>query len=280
MSRRVAVALMTTGLSLFPMTAARADVDWNSDDIDDEVGTRIDSPIVDARREASGSSPRGPVCTWEPFLGDGLVPIPPEFLVDGRLVRDIDTGEYVTRAGPGTETPYWRTCEGSGRQLMWVNNGVDIDVLIDAAYAEAIAKIPDPALDMNPEPSAGGVVNIGLWLAVDDPGQVSATAELGPQWATVVARFERTVWDMGNGDTVECEGLGVPITDLDTEAQGPCGYTYDWPGSHDNSVTGHWAITYTSSAGSGVLEPIETSTSYGYGVREIQTVYAAGGSDG
>jgi len=255
----------------------RADVNEYADDINDEVGSRIDSPIVEARRSASGSDPTQPVCSWRKLN----LPRGWDDNTTGPVIRDRDTFELVDSPGENTETMYMRICPGRATpDFVWVSDGVDIQDLIDAAYAEAIKQIPDPALDMNPEPSAGGVVNIGLWLAVDDPGQVSATAELGPQWATVVARFERTVWDMGNGDMVECEGLGVPISDLDIEEQGPCGYTYDWPGSHLNSVIGHWAITYRSSAGSGVLEPIETSTAYGYGVREIQTVYAAGGSDG
>ena len=44
-------------------------------------------------------------------------------------------------------------------------------------------------MDMNPDPSVGGIVNIGLWLAVADPGQVSITASVGPVWATVTARL-------------------------------------------------------------------------------------------
>ena len=52
-------------------------------------------------------------------------------------------------------------------------------------------------MDMNPDPAVGGIVNIGLWLAVADPGQVSITASVGPVWATVTARYESTTWDFG-----------------------------------------------------------------------------------
>ena len=52
------------------------------------------------------------------------------------------------------------------------------------------------------------------------PGQVSVTASVGPVWATVTARYESTLWEFGNGDSVECDGLGTPIVDLDTWSRG------------------------------------------------------------
>ena len=73
---------------------------------------------------------------------------------------------------------------------------------------------------MNPDPSVGGIVNIGLWLAVADPGQVSITASVGPVWATVTARYESTTWDFGNGDSMACDGLGTPIVDKDDGGAG------------------------------------------------------------
>jgi hypothetical protein len=171
--------------------------------------------------------------------------------------------------------------------LVWVPNGVDEDDLIGSAFEQVSARLPAPSLDMNPDPSVGGFVNLGLWLAVTDPGQVSITASAGPVWATVTARYERTVWSMGNGDAVECEGLGVPIVDLDTVEQGPCGYTYEWPSApkftgtddlaYHASVTGHWAVSYSTSSGrAGSLEPIARTTEFAYQVREIQTVRVAG----
>ena len=71
----------------------------------------------------------------------------------------------------------------------WVPDFVDVDALIASASQQVTAQVPSPAMDMNPEPSVGGIVNIGLWLAVADPGQVSITASVGPVWATVTARY-------------------------------------------------------------------------------------------
>ena len=142
---------------------------------------------------------------------------------------------------------------------------------------------PEPTLDINPRPDVGGIVNIGLWLAVNDPGRVSITASVGPVWATVIAAYRGTTWTFGNGDSTYCDGLGTPIVDKNTEDQGPCGYTYRWPSApkftntddlaYHDTATGHWVITYATSTGrSGTLGPIDRTTEFLYQVREIQTV--------
>jgi hypothetical protein len=201
------------------------------------------------------------------------------------VYRDAD-GHTVLDPGQAVETGYWRYCPDGDRDFFWVPNRVDVDALISSAYEEVSASLPSPTLDVNPDPSVGGIVNIGLWLAVADPGQVSITASVGPVWATVTARYERTEWSMGNGDSVECPGLGTPIVDVDTVEQGPCGYTYEWPSApkftgtddlaYHASVTGHWVISYATSTGrAGSLDPIDRSTDFGYQVREIQTLRVA-----
>jgi hypothetical protein len=183
----------------------------------------------------------------------------------------------------------WCPSEVGGEVGTWalVPNRISVEDLISSATSQVSAQVPSPAMEMNPDPAAGGVVNIGLWLAVADPGQVSITASVGPVWATVTARYMQTSWDFGNGDSTTCDGLGTPIVDVDTAEQGPCGYTYRWPSApkftgtddlaYHAAVTGHWVVTYeTSQGGSGTLSPIDRSTSFNYQVREIQTVRVAG----
>jgi len=62
---------------------------------------------------------------------------------------------------------------------------VDTAALIASAHDDALATIPLPALNVSPAPEVGGVVNLGLWLAADDPGQINASASVGPVWASV-----------------------------------------------------------------------------------------------
>jgi hypothetical protein len=78
-----------------------------------------------------------------------------------------------------TSTLYKRVCEGAaGFDLAWVPDFVDVDALVASARQSVAAQLPQPTMDMSPDPSVGGFVNIGLWLAATDPGQVSITASV------------------------------------------------------------------------------------------------------
>ena len=232
---------------------------------------------------ASSAAVSKPRCEYFPF-DMATTAIAGEAPV-GPARRDATTKEISVGgpAGQNTETLYTRLCPGQAPDYVWAADAVDVDALIASAHQSVTARVPAPSMNMNPDPAVGGVVNIGLWLAVADPGQVSITASVGPVWATVTARYRGTTWSMGNGDVVECDGLGTPIVDVNTADQGPCGYTYRWPsapkfsGTYDlayhDSVTGHWVVTYATSTGrSGTLAPIDRATQFSYRVREIQTV--------
>ena len=228
---------------------------------------------------AAASTPR---CSYEPFdVATAGTPAPGT----GIMRRDATTREVAVDApaGQNTETLYRRTCADGAMDYVWAADAVDVDALITSAYESVSAQIPTPSLNMNPEPDVGGIVNIGLWLAVDDPGRVSITASVGPVWATVTATYRGTTWQFGNGDSTYCDGVGTPIVDWNTEEQGPCGYTYRWPSApkftgtddlaYHASATGHWVIAYSTSTGrAGTLAPVDRELPFTYQVREIQTV--------
>ena len=267
-------------------------------------------------RAASGASASRPRCSWEVFV-DLQQATNPDAGEVPPIRREAD-GSIPLAGSPPTKTTstlYKRVCDGQRgsrrdfvdvNDLAWVPDFVELrweDVVnalrrcrdgegASARSRSVTAQVPEPAMDMNPDPSVGSpqndlpprsVVNIGLWLAVADPGQVSITASVGPVWATVTARYQTTTWNLGNGDSVVCEGLGTPIVDKSTEDQGPCGYTYRWPSApkftgtddlaYHASVNGHWAITYATSTGAaGTLPAVDRTTAFLYQVREIQTV--------
>jgi hypothetical protein len=233
-------------------------------------------------RDTSAAAPSTQRCSFEPFdLATSGVPTAGA----GIARRDATTNELTVDALPGqnTETLYRRACPGQALDYVWVADVVDVDALITSAYESVLAQIPTPSLDMNPRPEVGGIVNIGLWLAVENPGRVSITASVGPVWATVTATYRGTTWEFGNGDSIYCEGVGTPIVDTSTEEQGPCGYTYRWPSApkftdtddlaYHARATGHWVIAYATSTGrAGSLAPIDRERPFLYQVREIQTV--------
>lgn len=232
-----------------------------------------------ASSAASGSAPAGPRCSWT--VADASVWPDPRWSdqSSGAISRDQHTRLPSPGGGAGTETLYLVDCAG-GAGFRWAAPAdyIDPQIVIDAAYDSATAQIPQPTLDINPTPQAGGIVNIGLWLAVADPGQVNALASIGPVWASVTARFTGVTWDMGNGDTVSCDGLGTPyIAGSDTDRQGPCGYTFTHASlasaPYQMSASGHWDIQLATSTGRNEpLGPIDITTTFDYDVDEIQTI--------
>jgi hypothetical protein len=139
--------------------------------------------------------------------------------------------------------------------------------------------VPAPTLDLSPSPEAGGIVNLGMWLAVDDPGTTTARASLAGVWAQVTAEPTNITVDLGNGDTVVCDDLGSPIPNdaLESLEQGPCGYTYRQSSPDDIpyqlTITTNHAITWTTSSGAaGSLAPIARSVTIDYDVDEVQTI--------
>jgi hypothetical protein len=175
------------------------------------------------------------------------------------------------------EQVFARTCPGrTDPTFTWVDTSITAADVIDDAVDRARRAVPAPTLDLSPPPTAGGIVNLGMWLAVAASEPVSVRAEAGAYWAEATATLTSTTWDMGNGDVVECAGAGVAIVDVDTVEQGPCGYTYrrSSPDAEPYrvTVTATWAITTRSSIGAGSAGSIDRSTTIDYDVDEIQTI--------
>lgn len=244
---------------------------------DAESGTIIPTATQQGWTGTGGSGPR---CTWQkvPDIVEtgGDIPLPAA-QSDGEIVRDGPRGEerFYYRSGCTDNRP---------NGFFWVPT-VSVPDLRADAYQRIEKQLPLPDLNVSPEPAAGAFVNFGLWLAVDDPGVVSATAEAGPVWVTITATYDGTTWNMGNGDAFACTGLGTPIVDLDTDEQGPCGYTYEQSSApkytgggpaYAASATGTWSITWVDYTGAtGTLSALERITQFDYQVREIQTVGVA-----
>jgi hypothetical protein len=227
----------------------------------------------------SNSPARGPRCSWQ--LADWLVVEIEGEVSRGSHYRNAETHDLVAEPGPGVVALYWVQCpygEGPG-SYRWgqLAQHIDRQAVIDAAYDEAVSRVPLPSLNISPPPDAGVPAQLGVWLAVDDPGQVNAFAEVGPVWASVTARFTGVTWNMGNGDVIECDGVGTPYPlGSGTYEQGPCGYTYTRPGdagTHRINAVGHWQVQLITSDGENrMLDPIDRTFEFDYAVYEIVTV--------
>jgi hypothetical protein len=200
--------------------------------------------------------------------GSGGVPDP-----GGQVSRD--------RVGGGVERGWVRVCGGGegSNPFYWASADLDPSDLIPDALAGARAQLGVPVPDISPAVLVGGVVNLGMWLAVVDPGVVSVRASLADVWAQVDASVAGVSFGFGNGDSVVCGGLGTPIPGwaLGEADQGPCGYTYRVSSPDDEpyrlTITVEYAVSYSTSSGAGgVLASIGRSVTVGYDVDEIQTI--------
>ena len=281
MRGRVTAALIaaTAAACLMSAPVYAAPGDSTNTDTDEETGTII--PTV-SRTGWSGGSSSGLRCTWT------KVPELTGVETDGAAQPGQATGDGVVfQEGPnGREFLYFRSACSNGRpdSYVWVPNVSAADVR-NAAFDQLKRQLPDPTTNISPDPAGGGYVNFGLWLAVDDPGPVSATAAVGPVWVTITAAYSTSTWNMGTGNPFDCDGLGTPIVDADTDEEGPCGFTYDKPSAprftgaglaYKASVTGTWTITWVDYTGAaGGLDALQRITPFDYRVREIQTVGVA-----
>jgi hypothetical protein len=199
---------------------------------------------------------------------------PEEGVNDLFSVRQADDGVI--------EQLYYRECDGQ-YQGVWVRQVSAQELAIAAVDDLVREQLAPPELVMSPDATVGGYVNLETWLAVRDPGPITATAAIPGLRSTVSARAESVRWQMGTTDgAFSCDGLGVawtPDTPADTPA--PCGYTYRQAGaaeygSEPYTVTATivyritWAATNGQNGDLGTTDgPTTTIT---YTVREIQTI--------
>ena len=273
-ARRLVVPLIAMS-SVFYGQPARADFGKQDDAV-----YAIATESADATNVDSDSAARGPRCSWEratvneTHIGGGLVEGG-----SGEMPWYVDAnGNEATGPGPGIAMLYEVRCPyGTGPahlEYALPADQIDRQAVIQAAYDEAVRTIPLPTIDIAPSPEIRGIVNVGMWMAVDDPGQVNAFASVGPVWASVTARFTGTTWEMGNGDVVTCDGLGVPYTGgpADDFSAGPCGYTYTASGTYGVRAVGRWEIQAVTSDGDNLmLEPSNRAFDFEYPVIEYVT---------
>lgn len=165
----------------------------------------------------------------------------------------------------------------------------------------AIANLPVPAPTLNMGPGREtAVVHQPLWLWVDDPGPITATANLVGVQVTATAKLTKTTWNLGEpvGEpgsgkeqqqaVVECPGAGTPapaaqdLPDSPADWKPTCGCSYQWrstiarTGSQScqwpvTAVT-QWTVTWTSNLGVGGTTLLETRNTTAINIAELRTV--------
>lgn len=181
---------------------------------------------------------------------------------------------------------YYRIC-GELIQFVWVPQ-LTPEELGTIAFDEVLRLLPRPAPVLSPSVATGGYVNFESWLAVNDPGIVTATAAIPGLSATATAGVVQVEWTPGDGaPAVECEPFGALPPSADALGPAPCGHTWRAPSSPKAGGTGDqqfmgmvalvWDASWTASNGaSGSLGQARSEIALPYVVREIQTIGVEG----
>jgi hypothetical protein len=267
------VATAALAVPAFAQSAGDSAYGWvETGDDSATVGAEVATarPAAGTGQSGGGSSP----CTWTPVEAD-LVGEPAEMI--------------FTRMPNAQYAWYLQECTNpdgtSSRTFVPVevtDQGPAPDPEALRASAQEELRLPTPEVAMSPPGEQ--VVHVESWLWLDGAlwRPHSSSASAGGVTATVTATPSRTVWDMGNGDVVVCDGPGVAY-DTRRSAAGQstdCSYTYrvssaGRPGdAYPVTVTVEWELswTVTGAPGGGALPALTTSTSTAVPVGEVQAL--------
>lgn len=270
-------ALLAQAVAAFAVPGGWVDVD----DDDSEVGVgAADEHVTGGSAGSSGSTSN---CTWTSVPTEEVDVL--WGVIGSSPGADALADEDIT--DPSDYDWYWRSCpDGSGgvtNDLIPVPGGgpaVDPTVLRDEAIDRL--KLPQPTVAMNPPGEQ--VVHIESWLWIDDAIWTthSRSVSAGGVTTTVTATPRRVIWDMGNGDSVNCDGPGTPYDPSRPaeEQTTDCAYTYrhssaGQPGdAYEVTATVEWQVswTVTGAAGGGALPAMFTSAPTAVRVAEMQAL--------
>lgn len=129
------------------------------------------------------------------------------------------------------------------------------------AVARLQLHVSRPGIGPDPKKNEWDMAAIGypLWLWADGPTHVGPVSEnVGGLSVSLDARVGKTVFRMGDGKTVTCQGGGTPYESwVQPGAKSPsCGYVYEKPSLPDKKYTvtavTYWEVTWTVNGFSGV----------------------------
>jgi hypothetical protein len=187
--------------------------------------------------------------------------------------RYLDTGQLAS-------SNYWQYTPGNP-----TNPGPDLAAFARQAYDEVPLGYPVPVTSPGLDVDQITGLPTWLWLEPGSWAELSARAEIPGFWVEVTAHPQRVVWDMGDGETVTCDGPGTPYDSaVDDDAQSTdCSHVYqhtsvDQPdGRYQASVTIQWSVDWESSTGAGgVLADASRTTTFALTVTERQAVVSYG----
>ncbi|MHA6631116.1 hypothetical protein ACU61A_37260 [Pseudonocardia sichuanensis] len=209
---------------------------------------------------------------------------------------EMSTAAAVREAPPDEEGAWyvWR-CSGTGnvdslyRAPVWIADdevpGVDAGPSPAELARQARDRLRLPAPSISTNPTGDQLVNVPTWLWLADGfAPVSATAAVPGVSVTAVATPTAVIWNMGDGNTVTCQGPGTPfVAGTDPVAVSPdCGHTYrsssaGQPGQGFSvTATVRWTVTWSGAGDGGTFPDLNSTITTTFRVAEVQVLNDGG----
>ncbi|MDA8365338.1 MAG: hypothetical protein M0Z62_00065 [Actinomycetota bacterium] len=153
-------------------------------------------------------------------------------------------------AGPGVLNPM---------PPIWVTGAqpaagvVQVNPVVVAEQAVKQLVFASPAIEMAPPSGSPQLVGVATWLWIA-PGTwqtLTASASAGPVTTTATATPTKVVWDMGDGQSLTCDGPGTPYSTSAPNATTNCSYTWGQAGTFQVTATLYWSVTWTATGAPG-----------------------------
>ncbi|GAB2473221.1 hypothetical protein [Xylanimonas ulmi] len=218
---------------------------------------------------------------WSNAYGCFMKKLDPQPAPDPRFPRDRPGAVYSCVIPP----PH------GGSTAIWLENPPD--VAAEGPSPREVAQMAVDSMDLHaieigmvPEPGPGkvGIVGLPVWMWAANPGVSTtgpntASASAGGITITATARMERITWDMGDGATVVCDGLGTPYEDRFGKQPSPdCGHTYSTSSAGQPedrftvSATSDWVISWEGAGQTGTIRLDGLSNSVQVAIGEVQVL--------
>jgi hypothetical protein len=206
-----------------------------------------------ASASTGGSGGRGDsssvTCTWE-----SITPWP----AGTQGLSIVSFGQPSPKDTPSNVHDYLVSCINGYAFLAVVYPSQPAQAGRQAASGLSIAP---PRIGTSPAPPIPAVINLPSYLYVDPAAwqTFTATATIGGITATAMATPNHIVWSISDGNSVTCDGPGVPYDSSwgatpPPVSTGACTYTFaypDRPGNYSISATVYYHVTWTSVGVSG-----------------------------
>ncbi|WP_239648828.1 hypothetical protein [Nocardiopsis chromatogenes] len=158
------------------------------------------------------------------------------------------------------------------------DGGPAFDPVALADAARDAMHLPGPGLNTSPGADAPVLVQVPVWLWVDEEvwEPVTAEAEVPGGAVSVTATPTSADWSMGDGEVVTCSGPGRPYApgrDDPASASPDCGHTYTRASTGDYTVAVEvtWSVSWEATDGTGgELAPLFTEADTEVDVVESQ----------